>query len=137
MRNCKVLWCIPVVCVWWWLKLCVMHLQSQMPISVLHTEFQAYYVYECFGTYFVSSYNLWKADQLESKKYSCMERYAPYSRPYFRGAWQLLCAASAVTACSQGHYRCLLRSLFCLGSHWKLTFALNIHIEDNVRGVSI
>ena len=61
------LWCIPVVFAWWWLKSCVMHLHSQMPISVLHTEFQAYYVYECFGTYFVSSYNLWKADQLESK----------------------------------------------------------------------
>ena len=68
-----------------------------------------------------------------------MERYAPYNRPYFSGAWQLLCTASSLAASSQGHYiyGCLHRWLFCLGSHWKMSFVLSIYLEDGGRGVRL
>ena len=65
-----------------------------------------------------------------------MERYAPYSRPYFSGTWQLLCSASPVAVSLQDHYGCFWW-LFRLVSHRKPSFALSIHLEDGVRGVSI
>ena len=56
------------------------------------------------------------------RKHGRTECYAPYSRPYLSGAWQLLCTASPVAASSQGHHGCLLRWLFRLCSHWKPLF---------------
>ena len=51
------------------------------------------------------------------RKHGRTECYAPYSRPYLSGAWQLLCTASPVAVSSQGHHGCLLRWLFRLCSH--------------------
>ena len=57
-----------------------------------------------------------------------MECYALYSHPYCSSAWQLLCTETPVAASSQVTTDVLFSGFF-LGSHWKLLFVLNIHLQ--------